>query len=417
MPTVEHSSPRSRAGSGSRRPRRTGTPPTPALLTAMLGQLLLIRAFEEYVLELAAEGLVHGPAHSSIGQEGGAVGSVLALRSDDTVNGSHRGHHQFLAKALAHVEPKGIDLDRPYCRRRARRAAAHARRDLRPGPGLQPRPRRLDAPAVEGGRRDRHQRDRRRRRAAGGRARPGRTGRPAPTPSRSPTSATAPSTSARRWRRFNLAAAWKLPLVLLRREQPATRCRPASRRPPASRGCRPAGPGFGIPSWKVDGMDPLAVHLAMPEAVEHMRAGRGPTLIEAEVYRYFHQNGPFPGSAFRYRTKEEEAAWRARDPIDQLAAHLVRRGTARPRTRSTPRVAAGQGADAPRSATVLLEPLPGGKPGQRRIRPSRVARPGLRRRRHPRRPAASSTARRSPTATTSPARLARDEVHRRRRRR
>lgn len=81
----------------------------PQLLASMLSQLLLIRSFEEYVLELAAAGLVHGPAHSSIGQEGGAVGSVLALTSHDTVNGSHRGHHQFLAKVLHHLEPKGID--------------------------------------------------------------------------------------------------------------------------------------------------------------------------------------------------------------------------------------------------------------------------------------------------------------------
>ena len=44
----------------------------PALLATMLGELHLIRAFEETVLELAGESLVHGPAHSSIGQEGGA---------------------------------------------------------------------------------------------------------------------------------------------------------------------------------------------------------------------------------------------------------------------------------------------------------------------------------------------------------
>src|SRR5690349_24740032 len=80
------------------------------LLTGMFHQLTLIRAFEELVLELAAAGLVHGPAHSSIGQEGGAVGSVLALAPGDQVNGSHRGHHQFLAKALQHVAPKGFDL-------------------------------------------------------------------------------------------------------------------------------------------------------------------------------------------------------------------------------------------------------------------------------------------------------------------
>src|SRR6266566_270335 len=81
----------------------------PALLATMLGQLHLIRAFEETVLEGAGEGLVHGPAHSSIGQEGGAVGSVLGLTSRDTVNGSHRGHHQFLAKVLGHVSPGGLD--------------------------------------------------------------------------------------------------------------------------------------------------------------------------------------------------------------------------------------------------------------------------------------------------------------------
>src|ERR1700748_1882336 len=83
----------------------------PALLAAMLGQLHLIRAFEETVLELAGEGLVHGPAHSSIGQEGGAVGSIVGLRSSDAVNGSHRGHHQFLAKALTHVTKGTLALD------------------------------------------------------------------------------------------------------------------------------------------------------------------------------------------------------------------------------------------------------------------------------------------------------------------
>src|ERR1035437_494192 len=83
---------------------------SPDLLKTMLSQLVLIRTFEEYVLELAAAGLIHGPAHSSIGQEAGAVGSILPLTSQDAVNGSHRGHHQFLAKAISHVAPKGLDL-------------------------------------------------------------------------------------------------------------------------------------------------------------------------------------------------------------------------------------------------------------------------------------------------------------------
>ena len=66
------------------------------------------------------------------------------------------------------------------------------------------------------------------------------------------------------------------------------------------------GPGFGMASWKVDGMDPLAVYLTRQYAVEHMRSGREPALIEAGVYRCFDQSSPCPGSAFRYRSKEEE---------------------------------------------------------------------------------------------------------------
>src|SRR5262245_34407820 len=80
----------------------------PKFLTDMLVQTQLVRTFEETVLDLAANGLIHGPAHSSIGQEGGAVGSCIRLRSSDHVNGSHRGHHQFLAKALTHVAPEGF---------------------------------------------------------------------------------------------------------------------------------------------------------------------------------------------------------------------------------------------------------------------------------------------------------------------
>jgi 2-oxoisovalerate dehydrogenase E1 component len=166
---------------------------------------------------------------------------------------------------------------------------------------------------------------------------------------------------------MNLAAAWKLPLCFfIENNQYAvsTHVAEATGEPRLSG----RGPGFGIASWKVDGMDPLAVHLAMQEAVDHLRAGNGPAVVEADVYRYFHQNGPFPGSAFRYRTKEEEAQWRARDPIDQVANNLTRRG-----------ILDGAALDAfvaqakalmAELGDVLLEPLPGGKPGQRRIKES-----------------------------------------------
>src|SRR5699024_2539291 len=92
---------------------------------------------------------------------------------------------------------------------------------------------------------------------------------------------------------FNLAAAWKLPLCFfLENNLYAVSTSVDDVTGESNLALR--GPGFGIRSWQVDGMDPLAVYLAQQAAVKHMRAGHGPTLIEARTYRFFHQNGPFP---------------------------------------------------------------------------------------------------------------------------
>jgi 2-oxoisovalerate dehydrogenase E1 component len=337
----------------------------PDLLTATFSQLVLIRTFEEFVLQLAGEGLVHGPAHSSIGQEGGAVGSALALTTDDTVNGSHRGHHQFLAKALHHVEPKGIDPGAPISddvRMVLLRTLAEIcglDRGWSHGRGGSMHLQWHEAGAIGTN-------------AIVGGGVPLAAGsawahRQADTDAVAVTyfgdgAVNIGSTL----ETMNLASAWKLPLCFFienNRYAVSTTVDEVTGEPRLSG----RGPGFGIASWKVDGMNPLAVHLAMLEAVEHMRAGRGPAVIEADVYRYFHQNGPFPGSAFRYRTKEEEAEWRARDPIDQTVAHLTRRGILTQDVIDEFRSAAK--ALITELGDLLLEPLPGGKPGQRQIRP------------------------------------------------
>jgi 2-oxoisovalerate dehydrogenase E1 component len=102
--------------------------------------------------------------------------------------------------------------------------------------------------------------------------------------------------------------------------------------------------------------------------VEHMRRGNGPTVVEADTYRFFHQNGGFAGSAFGYRTKEEEQEWRARDPLTQTAAQLVRRGLLTEEEAEQAMSAAKAGME--EIGSVLLEPDPDGKPGQRRIKPA-----------------------------------------------
>ncbi|MCQ4628992.1 MFS transporter [Shinella sp. CPCC 100929] len=295
-----------------------------AELETVLSSLHLIRAFEEAVLELANEGLVNGPAHSSIGQEGGAVGSILPLRPDDQINGSHRGHHQFLAKALNYVAPGGLPVGADF----DGSVVALLRRSLAEIMGL--------AEGFCGGRGgSMHLRWY----EAGALGTNAIVGGGVPLAAgaafahkQSGTDAVAVSyfgdgaiNIGSVLETMNLAAIWRLPLcffiennryaVSTSLEESTAETRLAAR-----------GQAFAIPSWHVDGMDPLAVNLAMKEALAHMRAGKGPTIIEADVYRYFHQNGSFPGSAFGYRMKEEEEAWKARDPLDRVAKEMITRG-------------------------------------------------------------------------------------------
>src|SRR3546814_11845282 len=78
----------------------------PKLLGTLLAHLHLIRAFEETVVKLAMEGLVHEQAHSSIGQEGGGAGSIDSITTPVQVTASHRVNPNFLRKALAAVPTK-----------------------------------------------------------------------------------------------------------------------------------------------------------------------------------------------------------------------------------------------------------------------------------------------------------------------
>lgn len=337
----------------------------PVLLGTLLSHCHLIRGFEETVLELAGEGLVHGPAHSSIGQEGGAAGSIVGLRADDGVSGSHRGHHQFLSKSLAYLCPDGMDpvadiapavqallqrtlaeilgLAQGFCKGRG--GSMHLRW---PEAGA------LGTNAIVGGGVPM---------AAGQAWAHRRAGGDAVMVTYFGDGAVNIGSVLET---MNLAAAWKLPLCFFienNRYAVATGVEEITAEPRLSA----RGQAFNIPSWHVDGMDPLAVHLAMQAALAHMRAGKGPTLIEADVYRYFHQNGPFPGSAFGYRDKEEEKAWRERDPLDLLARRMTERGLL---TQAHIDALRDRVARAMRTAVdALVESDTGAGPGKRRIRP------------------------------------------------
>lgn len=303
----------------------------PGWIVRTYKSVAIIRKVEELLLELASENLVHGPMHSSIGQEGAVSATVGLLLPGDAAAGTHRGHHQFLSKALSYLDATERALD-PAEPGTPSVVAELVRRTVAEILGLRP--------GFSGGRGgSMHLRWA----PAGCLGTNAIVGGGVPlavghswVQRRDAIAAGEPSEVTFAYfgdgaanigsvlESMNLAAAWDLPTCFFIENNlyaVATHIEEVS----AETRLSARGPGFGIPSWRVDGMDPLAVKLAADEALAQMRAGGGPTLIEADVYRFFHQNGPFPGSAFGYRTKEEEEAWRQRDPLVLLRSRLTSR--------------------------------------------------------------------------------------------
>ncbi len=336
----------------------------PQLLANLLGQIQLIRSFEEILLELAAEGLVHGPVHSSIGQEGGAVGSIVSLFEKDSVNGSHRGHHQFLAKAISYVSKGKLNLEQlvdENLQILLQRTAAEIlglAQGFSGGRGGSMHLQWLEAGCLGTN-------------AIVGGGVPFGVGNAYAQKHSGTSNVTVTyfgdgaTNIGSVLESFNLAAAWKLPVCFFIENNIYAVATNVYESTAESR-LSARALGFGIPSWRVDGMDPLAVHLAMQEAEKVMRNGGGPTIIEAEVYRYFHQSGPFPGSAFGYRSKEEEAEWKARDPLLRITTEMIKRGlidqTKADSVKAQAKAAVAKAIDA------LIEANPE-LPGKRRIRP------------------------------------------------
>lgn len=84
--------------------------------------------------------------------------------------------------------------------------------------------------------------------------------------------------------------------------------------------------GYGMPGVMVDGMDVTAVYEATVAAVERARADGGPSLIEAKTYRYYNHHG-VQNLGLKYRTDDEVARWKLRDPILMLEEQMIKTGT------------------------------------------------------------------------------------------
>jgi pyruvate/2-oxoglutarate/acetoin dehydrogenase E1 component/TPP-dependent pyruvate/acetoin dehydrogenase alpha subunit len=294
----------------------------------LLRQMWEIRMFEDKVYDLLGRNIIKGASHLYAGEEAVAVGAISALRDDDLITSTHRGHGHChaLGASLARTEEARQEHYNKMMAELCGRATGYCLgrggsmhiADVEKG--------NLGATGIVGGNI------------------PVATGAGLALRLRSGQAQqlldTDPSTGLRTSRvvlcffgdgasntgnfheSLNMAALWNLPVVYIVENNLYGMSVPiqkaAAKLNIADRAC-----AYGIPGQVVDGMNVLAVRQAVGKAVERARRGEGPSLIECQTYRWYGHSRSDPR---KYRTKEEEAAWKSRDPIPTFAARLVEAG-------------------------------------------------------------------------------------------
>jgi pyruvate dehydrogenase E1 component alpha subunit len=267
-------------------------------LLEALRKMHLIRLFEEKAESLYALGKIHGTMHLSIGQEASAVGSCLALRPDDYILSTHRGHGHCIGKG---AEPKlmmaeffGKEVG--YCRGRG--GSMHIA-DVAGG--------NLGANGI----------------VAGGIPLSTGVGLSIQMQKQDKVCLTFFGDGAANEGAFheslNLAAVWKLPVVYIC-ENNQYGMSMSVERACAVKQISQRAIAYDIPGITVDGNDLFAIYGAVKQAVERARAGDGPTLIESVTYRW---RGHSKSDRQRYRSRDEVKEWMAKDPIARLEQVLL----------------------------------------------------------------------------------------------
>jgi pyruvate dehydrogenase E1 component alpha subunit/2-oxoisovalerate dehydrogenase E1 component alpha subunit len=122
---------------------------------------------------------------------------------------------------------------------------------------------------------------------------------------------------------MNFAGVFKVPAVIVCQNNHWSISVPTERQT-ASKTIAVKGRAYGVPSFRVDGNDLLAVYKALSDALNRARSGGGPTFIEAVTYRIgAHSTSDDPT---RYRSDAEVEEWKRRDPLDRLRKYLVHQG-------------------------------------------------------------------------------------------
>ncbi len=271
----------------------------------MYEQMLTIRIFEEHVNGLYTTARMPGLAHLYTGEEAIAVGVCEALRRDDYITSTHRGHGHCLAKG-AKVDLMFAELlgkEAGYCHGKG--GSMHIA-DQDTG--------NLGANAIVGG--------------SAGIA----TGAAMSSKMRGTDQVTVcffgdgALGQGVLYEVMNMASLWKLPVIYVCENNQYNEYTHNAETTAGSMGDRARA--FGIPTEEIDGQDIRVVYAAAQRMVERARKGEGPSFLLCDTYRY---HGHHVGDIQRgyYRTKEEEEHWKTnRDPLKLLSTWLVEQGMA-----------------------------------------------------------------------------------------
>jgi acetoin:2,6-dichlorophenolindophenol oxidoreductase subunit alpha len=269
-------------------------------LLRMYEQMLKIRVFEEHVNELYLSAKMPGLAHLYIGEEAVAVGVCEALRRDDYITSTHRGHGHCLAKgaSIDRMFAELLGKEAGYCRGKG--GSMHIA-DQETG--------NLGANAIVGG---------------------------------STALATGAAMSSKMrgtqqvtvcffgdgalgqgvlYEAMNMASLWELPVIYVCENNLYNEYTHFSETTAGEMSAR--AKAFGIHTEEVNGQDVRAVYAASEQLVEHARRGDGPAFLLCNTYRYYgHHVGDIQRSY--YRSKEEEQQWMTQsDPLNLLSTWLL----------------------------------------------------------------------------------------------
>ena len=267
-------------------------------LLALYEEMAVIRRTEKAAHDLFLAGLVKGTTHLAAGQEAVAVGASAALRPDDYVFATYRGHHHAMARGatptecLAELMSKGTGL----CQ--AKGGSMHL---TKASAGM------LGSYAIVG--------------------------------SHLPMAAGAAWSAKLRGsgqvavaffgdgatnigafhEALNLAAVWSLPVLFICENNLYMEYTPIGEVTAVANPAADRAPAYRLPAEVLDGNDVVVVRDVVARAAARARAGEGPTVLEAKTYRHFGHSRTDPAS---YRPVEEVKQWLSRDPLDIARARL-----------------------------------------------------------------------------------------------